>query len=141
MRSAGALGAAMLGGCDDDEDGDGGAAAAETVAIEGREFAFDGVPGELERGSYTLTFENAGAELHELVLAPLPEGVSLLEALELPGEEGPQPIGIVFAAPGTASAGSLLVDFEPGRYALVCFIENGDGPHVFQGMQAEIVVD
>ena len=54
------------------------------IAITGRDFAFDGVPETVDAGPVTFTFENAGAEFHEMILARLPEGMTLEEALALP---------------------------------------------------------
>ncbi len=118
--------------CDDDDD---------SFAIQGRDFAFDGVPESVDAGTVTFTFENTGTEFHEMALFRLPEGMTLQEALELPeDDESVVPSGILFALPGD-QGGGLTVDLKPGTYALVCFIENENSPHAFQRMVAEITVE
>ncbi len=127
-----ALAALLIGSlalaCGDDDD--------SAFAIQGRDFAFDGVPEKVDAGTATFTFENTGTEFHEMGLARLPEGMTLQEALEL---ESIVPSGILLAPPGER-AGGLTVDLEPGSYVLFCFIENENGPHAFQGMVAQITV-
>ncbi len=117
-----------------------GGLAGPTIAITGLDFAFDGVPETVDAGLVTFTFENTGAEFHEMILARLPEGMTLEEALALPpDDESLLPIGVLFALPGV-QGGSLTVDLEPGTYAFICFFENEQGPHAFQGMAAEFIV-
>ena len=142
LKVLGLVGLAMLAltalasACDDGEDDD----SSTTVAVEGVDFAFDGVPATLPEGRVTLEFSNGGAEFHEMVLVRLPEGMTLEQAMELPEEEAPPPIGIVFAQPGEQGAG-LTATLEAGNYAMVCFIENEQGPHAFQGMVAELTIE
>ena len=123
------------------DDGDGGAEAT-VLAVQGHDYRFAGLPESVEPGTYTFTFENAGSEFHEMTLVRLPEGMTIGEALQLPEEETFEVlglVGIVFATPGELGA-QLTVDLEPGTYAFVCFIENEQGPHAFQGMVAQLTV-
>ena len=111
--------------------------------MEGREYAFVGIPATLPAGRTTFTFENIGAEEHEMGMVRLPEGLTVAEALQLPEEEAEAVltfIGTVVAKPGAAGADRTL-DLEAGRYGLVCFFENEQGPHAFQGMVAEFTVE
>lgn len=124
--------------CDDDDDDD---ASGTTYDVRGVDFGFEGAPSTLDTGTATFTFENAGAEFHEMALARLPDGLTIEQALELPeDDDSVLPDGILFAAPGT-QGGALTVDLQAGTYALVCFIDNENGPHAFQGMVHEITVE
>lgn len=106
----------------------------------GQSYSFKGAPASLEAGETLIQFRNAGSEVHEFVLFRLPDGASLEEAL---GDEemgyvalgGPAPI-----PPGDRQ--QMKVNFEPGNYALLCFIPNAAGvPHVARGMASEIRVE
>ena len=114
------------------------------IAIQGLEFAFEGVPTTLSAGTHAFSFENIGSELHEMIVFRLPDGMTLEQILELPEEESDElffsgVVGVVFARPGQQGA-SLTAALTTGSYALVCFVENANGPHVIQGMLAEFVV-
>jgi len=107
----------------------------------GQSYAFAGVPETLDAGERLIQFTNAGSELHEFILFQIPSDATLDEVLEdeegafeLVGLGGPGPFG-----PGDRQ--QMRVDFEPGRYALVCFLSNPEGiPHVALGMAAQIDV-
>ena len=135
------LGAAFFGACDDDDSED----AAAVIAIQGREFAFEGVPATLAAGTDTFSFENIGSEVHEMIVLKLPDGMALEQVLELPEEEsdaffyaGVQ--AILFAQPGQTGTATFTAALTPGTYGVLCFIENANGPHVIQGMAAEFAV-
>ena len=135
-----AVGAAA---CDDDDDDDD---SATEVAIRGIDFGFDGVPETLSAGTHRITFANDGAEVHEVVIFKLPDGMTLEQALELPEEESDAlfyegVIGVLFARPGEQSAGTLIAELTSGNYGLLCFVENANGPHAFQGMLAQLGVE
>jgi hypothetical protein len=120
---------------------------ANRAQIKAVEYAFEGVPDELDAGLTSFAFTNEGAEEHEMVLVRRADGVqeSLDELLALPEEESMSKIemaGVTFAAPGNTSY--LAADLQPGTYFLVCFIPVGgaeDGePHFMHGMKAELTV-
>lgn len=118
--------------------------AARTLAIQGREYAFVGVPETLPAGRTTFTFENIGTEEHMMVMVLLSEELTLQESLQLPKDELEKLVtllGIVAAAPGETAAASLTVDFKPGRYGLVCFFERNGRSNAMQGMAAEFAVE
>ena len=133
---------ALFGACDDDDDSEDAAA---VIAIQGREFAFEGVPATLAAGTHTFSFENIGSEVHELIVLKLPDGMALEQLLELPEEEsdaffyaGVQTI--LFAQPGQVGTATFTAALTPGTYGVLCFIENENEPHVIQGMLAELAV-
>ena len=105
-----------------------------TLDVGGVEYAFTGLPTSVPAGT-SLTFTNNGAEVHEMVVARIADGVteSLEELLAMEGE-GRDPIaeGLVeivgdmplFAAPGTTAEGTRTLESE-GRYVVLCFIPQG----------------
>lgn len=106
-----------------------------TVAVSGVEYAFTGLPTSVPAGT-TLTFTNDGAEIHELVLNRLADGVTEsfeeLMALNESGvdlaaegyidtEFGDQ---MLLAVSGQTAEGAITLDQE-GRYVALCFIPTG----------------
>lgn len=129
---------------------------AETVSVTGVEYAFEGAPAEVASGRVMFDFENAGQELHEMIVFKKKDGTteSFEEVLQLPEEEGQtklEDVTFAFAAPGGSDTN--LAELEPGDYALVCFIPVGltlevaqsgeepqGPPHFTQGMLYEFAV-
>mgnify|MGYP001826924169 FL=1 len=112
-----------------------------TVEVTGVEYAFTGLPETLPVGSQ-LTFTNQGAELHELVLVRIADGVTeSLEELLAMEAEGRDPMaeglvemvgaGPLLAMPGETAEGSLALDQE-GQYVALCFIPQGFDPTALQ---------
>jgi plastocyanin len=108
----------------------------EGLAIEvgGVEYAFTGLPTSLPAGT-ELSFRNDGAEVHEMVVVRIADGVSEsveeLLAMEAEGRD-PMTEGLIeivgdmplFAAPGTTAEGTRTLESE-GRYVVLCFIPQG----------------
>lgn len=105
----------------------------------------------LVEGENTVTFENAGEELHHVIAFPFTNDETTIEELaelfqseEEP--EGPPPVdfergtGTAVIDGGASQVATL--NFESGRYALVCFITDREGgpPHVAEGMVAEVEI-
>jgi hypothetical protein len=120
---------------------------AQQQAVTAVDYAFEGVPDELDAGLTSFAFTNEGGEEHEMVLFRRADGVeeSLDELLALPDDEAMSKVqmaGVTFASPGDTSY--LAADLEPGTYFLVCFIPVGGGeegePHFMHGMKAELTV-
>ena len=128
--------AAILAGCG------GGEAEENVVEIQGDEYAFV-MPATLDGGWTTMRLENVGEEPHEFALAKL-EGdrtrADVLEVLSDPAtqEQGPPDWVAIRAGIPTLEAGgtaSLTQRLEPGRYALICFLDGPSGkPHFLDGM-------
>jgi len=124
------------------------------VDVTAKEYAYDGIPDELEAGPTSFEFANEGKELHELGMVRVNDGVTETtdELLALPEEQVMEKITFMgspaFADPGSGEY--KVVDLEPGRYIVACFVPVGttsqeappvDGPpHAFQGMVAEFTV-
>ncbi|MDP9357783.1 MAG: hypothetical protein M3R02_21345 [Chloroflexota bacterium] len=89
-----------------------------------------------------LTVRNVGEEDHEALAVRLEDDAS---ATDLLGPGPGLPSGITFAGeivvPAGEEAALVLVDLEPGTYALVCLFPDEEGtPHLALGMEAEITV-
>jgi uncharacterized cupredoxin-like copper-binding protein len=118
------------------------------VTVRGVEYAFEGLPSELEAGTVSFLFEvpEGAAEPHELVIVERLDGTDepIEELLALPDEEIFEKVGWVGVAfvdsPGRASA--LVVDLAPGSYIVVCNYPVGDGDdsHAEHGMVVEVTV-
>ena len=134
--------AAILAGCG------GGDTEENVVEIQGDEYAFV-MPASLDGGWTTLRLENTGDEPHEFALAKL-EGnrtrADVLEVLSDPAtqEQGPPEWVAIRAGIPTLQAGeaaALTQRLEPGRYALICFLDGPSGkPHFLDGMVSVVEV-
>lgn len=143
---------------------------AETVEVTGIDYAFEGIPTEVEAGT-EFTFTNGSdKEAHEMVLMRIADGEtrSIDELLALPEEEAEQVAefqGVAVAMPGEEGKvlDGELVAAEPGRYVALCFIPvgadpaamaeamesegpppedpNAGPPHFVQGMKMEFTVN
>lgn len=86
--------------------------------------------------------ENAGNHQHEIIVARLPEGATVEQALtgEVP-EDQIEFAGQTAIAPGQADD-LVLVNLEPGTYALLCLLDEPDGvPHAAKGMVAQLTIE
>jgi hypothetical protein len=124
-----------------------------SVAVAAADYAFQGVPSELDAGVTSFEFENGGTEVHEMVLFRINDGVTetVEELLALPEEEAEQKATMVAAA-GAAPGDSeyAVADLSAGSYAMLCFVPEGttseetEGsgpPHFTRGMVFELEVN
>jgi plastocyanin len=121
----------------------------EEVVVTADEYAFGGIPEEVYPGLYRVTFENQGAELHELEAWRLRHGATtteLLEGLEDGGFEAAEAFvdGGVRGTHGPVEPGrSRVFEFEAvsgGTYVYVCLVEAADGTsNITRGMFGEFV--
>src|SRR5574341_331680 len=100
----------------------------------------------LTAGTHTIRVENAGPQLHEILLIRLSPGKKvadflLWEQTGMKGEPPARPVG-GFVGPDVGGHGFFTVTLTPGAYALVCFVPDAtDGkPHVAHGMVREVTV-
>lgn len=135
----------------DAEIGEAVLASCDTVAaldVNGIDFAFEGIPDEIDAGRVSIEFTNGTdeAEPHEMLLMKRVDGADepVTELLDLPEEElfgkvVPTAVAYADEAGGTNVA---LVDLEPGAYIAICMIPTeGDGPpHAMNGMVDEFTV-
>jgi hypothetical protein len=87
---------------------------------------------------------NADAVDHELLVLRLEGDAKTSDLLTTPGPTLPK--GISFIGQATIPAGAegrlLLADLEPGKYAIVCLLQNEDGlPHLADGMETSFTVE
>lgn len=131
------------------------------VDASAREYEYQGLPDTLDAGPTVVRLTNEGQEYHEMLFLQVADGVteSAEELLALPEDQADAKIaataGGAFASVGDTGAG--LVDLQPGRYIVLCFLPVGatqeafdqmmsggaepDGaPHATQGMFHEITV-
>lgn len=96
-------------------------------------------------GRHVMRVENRAAQTHEVVIARLNPGQSVITALTWinDGQSGVGPT-VLGGASGLAKGRHMFitVDFAPGRYALYCVIPDAkDGkPHTSHGMLKELSV-
>jgi hypothetical protein len=121
------------------------------------EMAFDGLPAEVESGSYVWEVVNNGNQLHEIVVLQLSPGVTAEMLMGMLAEEGaaatpmaaeagatpvamgPPFVSIGGTAPKSPGATNYLeIDLEPGGYIAICFIPDAETgvPHFAMGMVA-----
>jgi uncharacterized cupredoxin-like copper-binding protein len=124
----------------------GGDGAAETVRVEGTEYAYV-TPGQIEGGVVSMEFANTGEELHEYAMGRLAPGKTFADfrrELEDGGEEGPSSSvdvgGVPLLSPGEEV--TITRRLEPGTHVLVCFVPTtGGNTHFDEGMVGSFVVD
>lgn len=126
----------------------GGELPATDASITARDYSFD--TAGIKPGTNRLTFENAGKELHHVIAFPINEGFTIGDARKAFASEeepeGPPPVDFEgFVGTAVIDGGEEQVtelDFEKGKYALVCFITDraGGPPHVAKGMISELDV-
>jgi hypothetical protein len=114
---------------------------AEEISVTARDFAFDGIPAQIDAGS-KLTLRNSSTkEVHELVAFKLPEGETrpMADIVKLPEAElakliAGEPATALVALPnseGMAVEGDGTLA-DAGRYMFVCFIPTGADPAAYQ---------
>jgi plastocyanin len=125
------------------------AALPETEAkIAARDYSFE--TAGIAPGANRVRFENIGKQPHHVVAMPLVEGATIDDAkkfLTSKGKpQGPPPVdfenGLSTAVIDGGQAQVAELEFQKGKYALVCFIVNRGGgpPHVSMGMLEEVDV-
>jgi hypothetical protein len=105
-----------------------------------------GFSAPLAAGKHMLRVENAGPQVHELVLVRLAPGKKGkdLASWVTGGMKGPPPGmplgGVAPMAPGTSAF--LPIDLEPGNYAMLCFVPDAkDGKdHAAHGMIKDFTI-
>lgn len=115
-------------------------AAPGTIRVAMREYAFDHKE-EVPSGRVVVKARNGGKWPHDLVIIPLGgTAVALSELLKSPVPLAVRPL---YALPSRQpdEVAVFAVDLSPGRYGLVCFVEDGDGTQHYElGMFSEFDV-
>lgn len=110
------------------------------VDVNMREYRFDHRP-RVAQGRIVFRARNAGRLPHQLVLLPTSARVRGPEPLlGAPGATAAIPLAILpDLTPG--ESGTFAQDLRPGRYAVVCLLQDPDGTsHFRRGMRSELEV-
>lgn len=107
------------------------------VDVSLREYRFDYKP-PMSSGRAVFRVRNDGKLTHELVLLPLPKDFPPIEQ-QLGGKRRRSVGTLAFLKPlRPGKTGVFAVDLQPGRYAMVCFLNGSDGiSHARKGMASE----
>jgi hypothetical protein len=133
----------------------------EQVDVTMQDYAFSGMPAEVEKGKVAVSLTNEGTELHEFAVFRLKGDATLDDILALPADASEEdqselvtPVrGAGFAFPGGSDTAFFNLK-KTGDYVALCFIpvgttpdtiqgegEGGTGPpHFMEGMAAEFEV-
>lgn len=115
--------------------------------IEAKDYSFTTTG--LKAGPQKVEFANMGKELHHTIgfaVKPGKTPADLKKFFESEGKGGPPPFdekgGFGTAIIDGGQRQVVDVDLKPGKYALVCFIQDRKGgpPHVAKGMLSEVTV-
>jgi hypothetical protein len=132
--------------CDDEAEAEGPEAAGDNpVAVEAVEFQFN-LDGEFSADSSGFVLTNAGEQPHEAFIVRISEDANVDELL---ASEEEQPEGVegevggTFAEPGGEAGFGFEEPLEPGRYLMLCFVEDEETgqPHALLGMVQEFSVE
>jgi hypothetical protein len=102
---------------------------ATEVTITARDYEFEGAEALEAGGTFAITLENEGTELHEFALVRLADDEERpAEEIIASGEE-PEMTDVAFgiACPGDSTTFNAEIS-EPGRYVAVCFVPVGTTP-------------
>jgi len=108
------------------------------------DYAFD-TDVEIRAGRRTIRIENAAEQPHEVLFVKLEPGRTAADFLNFMHKPEGLPPGKLVGGNTPMARGEVnlvTIDFEPGEYALLCFIPDaGDGkPHFMHGMVKQIRV-
>jgi plastocyanin len=127
----------------------GGELPATDATITAQDYSFEGEG--VKPGVNRVTFANEGEQLHHLIAVPIEPGVEFAEVEKLFRSEeepkGPPPVdfenGVGTAVIDGGQEQVVDLEFQKGKYALVCFITDRKGgpPHVAMGMISELDVE
>lgn len=107
------------------------------------EFGHRQAGGPVQQGRIAFLFENQGRLYHELTLIIVPRDMQgTIDRQARSGEERRAFVNVFsFPARPPGGKGAFAVDLEPGRYAMVCLLEDEDGRlHAAKGMASEFKV-
>ncbi len=114
------------------------------VTVVARDYRFE-LPATLPAGLTTFRLVNRGRRVHHLALLRLPRGRTLAEVRAALTAGGAEPRWLTDAGgPNALDPGNeaeVVVELQPGRYVLACFVPAADGaPGLAHGMLRELTV-
>ena len=114
--------------------------------VEAAEYSFKTL-GSTPAGITTVQLKNVGKENHEAQFVRLNDGVTLdqfVTAIQQAGQGEPPPIFTYEGGPAEIvpnKTSEVILNFQPGQYVLLCFVNAPDGmPHVAKGMILPVTV-
>lgn len=117
------------------------------IVVPATDYAFQ-VPHDIAAGPAAFRLDNRGKVPHEMALGLLKVGISADSLLAYaskggdPGDLTDGVVGILIAAPGQRSLGTLNAALVAGRtYMMICQFRDADSlpPHIAMGMRASFV--
>lgn len=109
----------------------------QIVSVTMKEYGFVYEP-PAASGRIVFNLENTGRLDHEAVLIALGDEIPPIDQQLRSGERLVVPTVARPLRRTPGAFGSFAVDLPPGRYAMVCFVQDGDGgQHAQKGMSAE----
>jgi hypothetical protein len=110
------------------------------IDVVATDYAFSGIPPQLDAEVTSFEFANNGTEHHEMVIHRKNDGVTETfdQLLALPQDQAEQKVsffGYADAEP-KEEGGHAVADLKPGEYQIVCFIPVGSTPEAEKAAQA-----
>ncbi len=122
-------------------------AGGQTLVIEATEYAFKTL-GSIPAGVTTVQLKNLGKENHEAQFVRLNAGVTLDQLVAALQQAGDGPPPDIFSFEGGPAQilpnknSEVILNFQPGQYALLCFVNAPDGqPHAAKGMILPVTIN
>ena len=105
------------------------------VEITADEYSYAGVPAELESGPTSLDLDNVGSEVHEFTMFKVGSGVTKSVKQLIDQGPGDPEVGVSLAFLGHIEVRPEgtpddygIMDLEPGKYAIICYLPVGATP-------------
>ncbi len=118
-------------------------AGADTVHVEIGNLSFDVDPASVKGADVVLRGDNTDDVDHEMLVLKLAAGFTTQDLLRAVGPDLPPQATYIGEVPVRAGQQQdlVLVDLDPGQYAIVCLFPDSEGiPHLAQGMAATFTV-
>ncbi|MGH2773668.1 MAG: hypothetical protein ACRDIU_11115, partial [Actinomycetota bacterium] len=111
------------------------------VDVRMTEYRFHFDKTKLKGGRVLFKARNTGRLPHQMVISILPPDLPpILEQLRSSQRRAVSQLAS-FPPKATGKTAALAIDFEPGRYSMVCFVRDPDGiQHSVKGMAAEFTI-
>lgn len=113
------------------------------LLVTAKEFSFTSQD-TIESGYIRVRMESAGKELHHLQLIKLENGLTAEQVLEQARREVLVFPDLKFvggpSVPGPSGASEVVLDLEPGKYLMVCYMTHGKVRHLLMGMTRKLTV-
>ena len=119
---------------------------ATSLQVDAADFSFEVSSKVVAAGRVPVKLQNNGSEPHQVMILRLHDGVSVDQYLSAAQRDEGSAGSLIDNSGGVnvvdpGSSGTGYGDFQPGKYALVCYIPSGDHiGHLHKGMVAELTV-